>query len=189
MTLPEISGRVGYPPIASRADYLRITGECDAPSNIDLLLDAASNAIRRAAGWHITPTVQETFILDGSGCGDLHAPTLNMQSVISARVAGQSVEPSGIHWSATGYLRRPGGWSDQLRGVELVAVHGYPHAPELVEMVCRMVARTVADSRSVAKEQAGGVSVEYREQSASVSLLLLKYEQDQLAGYKLPPST
>ena len=102
-------------------------------------LIAAENRVRRYCGWHISPVIEQTVVLDGSGSTALFVPTLKLRSVTACKVNGVDVDPATLEWSEDGFLRRSCGWPDRLRSVELTIEHGFEEAPEVAELIMEIL--------------------------------------------------
>jgi hypothetical protein len=103
---------------------------------------AAVSAVRAYCGWHIAPSVTETFIVDGPGRGMLYVPTLHMTAVVSLTNDGEtlSVAPEDLEWSGRGAIRRRSFWSYKWRGVSVEVTHGYDDFPHEVLAVAKDMA-------------------------------------------------
>jgi hypothetical protein len=134
-----------------------------------MMLAQASALIRSYCGWNLYPSTSETLTVDGSGAAVLALPTLHVSAVTSVKEDGEALTldtpaiQGDYEWSASGFLRRIGAsWTTKLRGVVVVATHGYADAPLEVQAVClQAAARAVADPFGAKREFAGGVQVDY----------------------------
>ncbi|MDV6267071.1 hypothetical protein [Rhodococcus globerulus] len=103
-----------------------------------LRLEAAMGAVRDYCGWHISPVITQTFVLDGSGGRELPLPTLQLVNLVSASNDGVDVDPE---WSTDGTLRICGRWTERFRGVQVVAEHGFASLPALSALVLDVAER------------------------------------------------
>lgn len=163
------------PPLASEDDIAEwMPGVPDAEARVN----AASASIRRYCGWHIAPVLTQTLVLDGPGGYRLMLPTLNLIDVMAFSQNGTAHDLLALQWSHKGYLE---GWfSYQLRGISITVKHGFDEVPDLAQMVCDLASRASVVPVAVNREQAGSVSVSYREPG------LMLHERDSLSLYKLP---
>lgn len=168
------------PPLASATDYANLVGTPPKGVDLDQLLAAASDTIRRSCGWVICPQVSETVTVDGSGGHEQMLPTMFLVDVTSVTDAGTVVDPLDLEWSRSGYMRRAGCWTCKLRGVVVEMTHGYESVPAgLKKLCCDMVARAAAAPAAIRSEQVGSVSLTY-------AVSLMQHEVDYLASYRLP---
>ena len=151
-------------------------------------LAAAESRVRRYCGWHIAPTIEQNILLDGSGKTSLFVPTLKLKSVDSCKVNGVVVDVSTLEWSENGYLRRPCGWPDKLRSVELTITHGFEEAPEVAELILEIAERAGTAVGGRTREQAGGVSISNALVAPGVSggIVIMDHEKAVLDKYRLP---
>ena len=162
-----------YQPLVSLADLADFPG---APFAQDVL-DAAADAVRREAGWHIAPETTETITLDVRGGPVLILPTLFLSSVSEVRdmTGSTPVVLTGWRMSKAGMLSRSAGWPVGFSAVEVDMVHGYKTCPDSLKPI---VAR--ATSRVVVQESLGSRSVTYQPDSGG-SLAA------QVSHFRLPP--
>jgi hypothetical protein len=154
------------------------------------LLDAASAAIRRHCGWHITPVATEvTLTLDGPGGFLLVLPTLQLVGVRSIVEAGTALADDDFEWSANGEVRRlRGHWSSRYRSIVAVVDHGFESAPELKQVVLQVCASALSSPMGATREQAGQVSVSWATTAPGVAggLALLERDLAVVNQYRLP---
>lgn len=171
---------VDLQPLADSADYQRLIGKAKAGVDLDALLAAASDEIRRSCGWIIGPTQQQAFRLDGPGGRLLMIPTLRLVSVDSAAVNGQPVDLTDLAWSTNGYVDRRAGWGDRYGSVSITVTHGWDDVPAgLRRLCCTLAGRAMDAPVAVSSEQVGSVSMTYRDG-------LMAPEQSYLAMYRIP---
>lgn len=190
MTYPTVPPTGALPPLVDRALFASLTqGRIPAGVDVDAVLAAASQEIRRRAGWHIAPVIDETMTLDGPGGSILHLPTLRLIDVLSVsqrhrgNTAAQDIDPDELEWSRAGMVRARCPWSSRFGGITVVARHGLDF--DAVSAVTTKIAARVAMAPTGAvRETAGPLSVEYGDAAAGVTLLLA--ERDSLAPYTLP---
>lgn len=166
---------VPLPPLASSGEIAQwMPGVSDAEARVG----AASASIRRYCGWHIAPVLTQTLVLDGPGGYRLMLPTLNLVDVLEFSQGGSPYQVASLQWSHKGYME--GCFGYQLRGITITIEHGYEAVPDLAQLVCDLASRASVVPVAVNREQAGSVSVSYREPG------LMLHERDALALYKLP---
>lgn len=171
------------PPLASSTDYAELIGPVPVGVDVDRLLASASAAVRRFCGWHVAPATDATLVVDGSGGRDLMLPTLSLNSVASVLEAGVPVDPMWFEWTASGWLRKPAGrWTGQLRGVVAEVNHGFADAADVVELACRIAARSAVTPAGVVREQALTQSVQY---ATAGGVALMADEKADLSLYRL----
>lgn len=134
----------------------------------------ASAWVRAYCGWHITPSLSETTILDTNGGTVLVLPTLHMTGLgavvysdtVSTAVppVATVVPPVNLTWSEKGLvsLNNFGSWPAGLRTVTVSYTHGYAEVPDAVRAVTVAVAKRIpALMDSVTAGAVGGVSWQY----------------------------
>lgn len=152
-------------PLASAGDYTSITGLSPARAEWDLA--AASAAIRRQAGWHIWPILQEEMTVNGTGARELFLPTGRLVDVSACshlyrgNTTPTEVAVGTLEWSAAGWLYNPYGWTNRLRGVVVTIEHGYDAVPDLAALCLDLAVRVNAGPAGIVRESAGMRSIEY----------------------------
>lgn len=142
------------PALVTAADLAGFPG---APFSEDRV-EAAGEALRTEAGWHIAPEVTETLIVDCEGGHFLFLPTMNLSQVTEIRdMTGDTPKVlTGWRKSRKGVIYRAGGWPCGFEAVEVDVVHGYSECPkELLPVVADYT------TRRVAQESLGSRSVTY----------------------------
>lgn len=127
-------------------------------------LEAVSAEIRREAGWHIWPLLEDhEVILDGSGNSVQPVPTLRLMRIKTVSNAGVSIPPELIDSSRLGLLKIQGGtmWTNRYGQVRLTIDHGWEDAPELKALCLSLTARALASPMGATREQAGSISVNW----------------------------
>src|SRR5262245_47814838 len=117
------------------------------------MLAYATGLVRGYCGWHIAPSRDEVFIVDGNGHRDLWLPTLYLTDVFYVSDDGATVDLADIDWWRYGRLRRYDAlpstgsgyscWTPRQRAVEAEVRHGYDETPTdvraaLVSLAARM---------------------------------------------------
>ncbi|QUE26048.1 head-to-tail adaptor [Microbacterium phage SanaSana] len=154
-----------------------------------LILDGASEAIRRYAGWNIAPAEDVTATLDGGGTV-LYLPSLKVNSVASVTVSGVAV--TDFEWSRrTGNLRRKDGacFPEVWGGVVVAFNSGYAEVPaDLKEVVLQVSSIALSSPTGATREQAGAVAMAWATTAPGVSggLTLLARDLAVVNSYRLP---
>lgn len=151
------------------------------------VVNAATAAVRRVAGWHIAPSMDETFVVDtlGGTSITLTLPTMQLNEVdeirdVTSDPAGVVLEGYRTHKTErfnAGLIDRPCGWP--WRGVvEVDANHGYDECPDdlkaVIAELCRKYVRGDLSQRSL-----GDKSESWRADLSTLS-------QQSLAQYVIP---
>lgn len=161
--------------------------------SVELLLNAASNSLRRRCGWHIGPVTEEGLVVDGSGGELLQLPTLHLVDVLEVDERGREpVSGDLVEWSETGTLRAAHGrWTHRFRGVKAKVRHGYPieDLADLTQIVLQVTANALSSPMGATREQAGQVAISWATTAAGVSGGLSLLERDLLIvdAYKIGP--
>lgn len=156
------------------------------------LLEGATRAIQRYAGWHIWPEQTETFVLDVNGSDYVQLPTLRLTGVTSVTPRGSTVltDDTDFEWTSLGIIRRLGGYSfdDKFRGLTVVATHGFDSVPDLKQVVLQAVSMALSSPTGATREQAGQVAMSWATTAPGVSggLTLLDRDLAVVNTYKLP---
>lgn len=155
----------------------------------ELLIQGAVASVRRHCGWHVSPTREDDFILDGRGGRVQRLPTLHVVDVLKVTDGGQDLTyRDDYRWSEMGLLERMhGSWSRHYRDVEVTAVHGHDEVPDIIAMVLSVIARTMASPMGATREQAGAMSVTWATTSPGVAggMVLLQSELAMLSSFRL----
>lgn len=179
----EVDGDV--PPLITSEDLDEITGgKLAADARIPQAIAACASAVRKACGWHVAgpATCRATF--DG-GMARVWLPANHVLSVTSVEVVGEPTD--AFEWNRMGLLRLPR-TPDRLRAVVVEYVAGHAEVPpDLATLVADRVRQMLSESRGVAQETAGSVSVSYAQSVAADrgGVYLSRADRDALAGYRL----
>lgn len=161
------------------------------------LLDGATKAIQRLAGWNIAPAEDLTLTLDGGGAV-LYLPSLQVNSITSVTVDGAVVTPENFEWSrVTGNVRRKPTrrsepawpWPEVWGGIVVVFNSGYADIPEdLKAIVLQVVSLAMSSPTGATREQAGQVAMSWGTTAPGVAggLSLLQRDLDLIASYRIP---
>ncbi|MFJ5106772.1 MULTISPECIES: hypothetical protein [unclassified Glutamicibacter] len=156
------------------------------PTDDQFWIDAATSAVRRYCGWHVTPVHSETLIVDGNGGEVLQLKSKHVVSVETVLVDGSPVDTD---WSEAGLLARSDGgcWPAKYRSISVTLTHGYESAGELGALIAGIASRAAMNpSGNVVSQRAGTQSVTYAASGGAVaSIPLLATEMALLDTYKL----
>lgn len=111
-------------------------GRLLASDEVERMLNTALVIARRECGWHVSPVVEVTLVLDGPGSRILSVPSRRIVSLTSVTENGRALNVADLAWSAggaPGLMDRPvsirkknrGWWSAEYQAIEVVAVSGY----------------------------------------------------------------
>jgi hypothetical protein len=169
-------------PLATAADYKAITGET-APD--DLVLEAASSAVRAYCGWPISEVSDGEVTLDGTGVRMLRIPAFAVTDVASVDINGETV--TDYTWSEDGILERRRGWPAGRRNVVVVFTAGHdPVPPEVIAAVASVAGRAGVPA-GLSSTQIGSVSLRYQP-DATGSPGIGTAEARILGHYRIPRS-
>lgn len=153
----------------------------------DGVVDAAVAELRKVAGWHVAPSIDETVAVDADYGRSVILPTLRLNAVAAVRNVTSLVDdPTDVTDYRTtptlrfraGIVDRPCGWPCGV--LEFDITHGYDTCPaELLPIIAAACRQIGADSRNVQQQGAGPFSVTYREPSGDID--------PAVARYALPP--
>lgn len=180
------------PPFVSAEEFSAWTGgkiAADDPRVLPLLA-GASAGLRRWAGWHIAPVLEETLTGDGPGGRLLILPTGRLLSVVSVDNAGETVDGAAVDISRAGMLDlRDGWWSARFGAVSARVRHGWDLAdvPDISQVIKQAVAMALASPMGATREQAGTISISWATTAPGVSggLSLLQRDLELLAPFKI----
>lgn len=110
---------------AALSDYTQ--GRLASGDATTKILNRALAAARRYCGWHVSPVLTQTIVIDGPGGLLLQLPTLNVTALTSVAEDGVAVTLSGLEWSRTGQVRKLNntGWTSKFGGLTVALSHGY----------------------------------------------------------------
>lgn len=152
-------------------------------------LAGATKAIRNYCGWHVTPVLEMTLILDGPGGRLLSLPTKNLISIRSLQEDDRDlVDTLDYRWSADGSVKRKHAlWSDEFRILAATFEHGHAAAEDLERVILAVVARELSSPTGATREQAGAVSISWALSAPGVSggIAILQTERDVLDSYRV----
>lgn len=151
-------------------------------------LAAANQAIRAECGWHVTPSIAETFVLDGPGGTTLLVPSLRITQITRAVNDGVDVTDQVRFSRRAGVVTLASGWSSEVGAIELDIIHGFDVA-EVAEVAGLVVALTkrAAASGAVVQQSIGSASARLAtgRDGAVLGVPLLESERAVLAPYRL----
>jgi len=113
------------------AKYTKDRIAADDP-DVERALAAALARVRRYCGWHVSPVVDETITLDGTGRALLVLPTLKVVELTSVTEDGVELDLANVKQSAdaTGILAKSNWepWEYGFSNVEVELSHGFTAA-------------------------------------------------------------
>lgn len=180
------------PPLVSADDFNAITGRS---STIDLevlsVLNAVSQAIRNACGWHIAPSLDCIANLTASG-KLVRLPAGYVSEISSLKENGVLLGAGEFEWRHDGLLRRCcfKNFVSTWDGIEVEYTAGYDldAVPDLSHVVTEITNNIIALPKGVISESADGVSISYSMQAQSVANAMTEQFRAQLAPYRLVSS-
>ena len=122
---------------------------------------AACAAVRAYCGWHVAPSITDTYTLDGSGSQFQALPSMHVTDIVLVTELGTDLDASGYEWSEMGQLWREAGWAGHFRGLIVEMTHGYDSCPpEILGVLQEAASRGVGGSAvsQVGQVRMGGVS-------------------------------
>lgn len=152
--------------------------------DVDIYLEAATDAIRRYCGWHVAPEARETLTVDGSGRSELNLPSLRVIGIHSVVDNGVTVPVDQVT-SVRGVLSRgTGAWS--TGPVKLDITHGF-NAADVVSLAMSVAARARSAPTGIVRQQAGTMSAAPSQMAfnASGGVGLLDWEKRELDLYRI----
>lgn len=157
-------------------------GKYVGDSRVEYALAAASQAVRNACGWHISPSMSCTANVTASG-RMVKLPANYVSDVASVG------DLESFEWSRKGVIVAdclPRG----LDGVAVAYTAGYDAeaVPDLTMTIAGIVEGVMAVAPGVASESADGVSISYSATASSVANSLTSQQMAALAPYKLVSS-
>lgn len=163
----------------------RYTGDVRAVT----ALDAASQAVRNACGWHVSPSLEckATPLLVQPRLVAL--PANAVTAVKSVVENGVALVDGQYEWRRDGLLRRacfeqwPTNWNAVT--VEYTAGYDADAVPDLKEAVRSIAEGVLAVAAGVNSESADGVTVSYSASASSVAAALTEQQRTALAPYRL----
>jgi hypothetical protein len=185
----EVDGS-SIPPLLAVEDFDSMTGGKYAGDlRAVSALEAASQAVRNACGWHIAPVLACTAT-------PLHVQPRLVALPANAVTAVTSVVEDGVEltageyeWRRDGLVRRacfkcwPRGWDAVTVSYE--AGYEAGAVPDLAEAVRAIAEGVMAVAPGVTSESADGVAVSYSAAASSVAAALTSQQRSALAQYRL----
>ena len=155
------------------------------------VLNAVSQAIRNACGWHIAPSLDCTATLTANG-KMLQLPAGYVSEISSLKEDGITLGSGEFEWRHDGLLRRccfknfVPKWDGIV--VEYTAGYELDAVPDLAHVVEEITNSILTLPKGVISESADGVSISYSMQAQSVANAMTEQFRAQLAPYKLVSS-
>lgn len=180
----------GIPPLISRADFNKATGNRWSTDTdmVDMVLAAVSQAVRNFCGWHIAPNLPCLYIAYGLEGKIAKLPSM-MVTECDVSTDDGSDFPSGIEWQPRGLVRRDDGcdWPQDWGKYAFEFSSGYESDAMLSQIIVQVASNHMAAAPGIREEQAGAVRLSYNQMANGVSggVTLLDREQMLLAPYRL----
>ena len=156
------------------------------PTSPQFWLDAATQAVRSYCGWHISPAVTETVVLDGRGGRSLLLPSLHVGEITSVLNDGVEVIDD-VQFSESGILVLDCGyWSCKFRSITITWTHGWPvdEVADLAGIISKLAGRAATAASNITRQNAGTQGVSYGTVNGlPPGIDLFESEKDQLARY------
>lgn len=150
---------------------------------VDGVVDAAVAELRKVAGWHVAPSIDETVAVDADYGRSVILPTLRLNEVTAVRNVTSLVDdPTDVTDYRTtptlrfraGIVDRPCGWPCGV--LEFDIVHGYDICPpDLLPVIAAACRQIGSDTRSVQQQSAGPFSVTFRAVDGEIDPAVARY--------------
>lgn len=182
----------GVPPLLGSTAFDEMTGgRYSGDLRAAAALSAASQAVRNACGWHVSPSLACACTVQRIEPGQrvISLPANAVTAISSVTESGTALDAGGYEWSRDGLIRRacfkrwPTAWG-AVR-VEYTAGLDADAAPDLMQAVASIAEGVLTVPRGVTNETADGVSVSYASAAASIAAALTEQLMAQLAPYRL----
>lgn len=162
------------------------------------LIDAATAAVRRYCGWHITPTRTETLTLTSDGSSTLMLPSLCVFDVAAVTYGETLLAPDDYAWTPYGVIALSRSllygcaplWTTVLpQTVSVTLTHGFAAAPDVEGVILSMVARAQVSPSGVIRSQVGQVGFTYSQTGTGQAggIAMLPNEISTLDLFRLAP--
>ena len=178
------------PPLLTAEEFDSMTGgKWAGDLRATSALNAASQAIRNACGWHIAPSLQCSATLTADG--KLVKLAANYVSSIESLTEDgiELTDGQDFEWRHDGLIRRAcfRNFSRKWDGIAVEYTAGYDAdvTPDLAEAVRSIAEGVLALPVGVMSESADGVSISYSSNAASVAAALTDRQRAALEPYRL----
>lgn len=175
------------PPLLTVAQFRALCPDFSATdAQIQATLEAASAAIRDYCGWHVSPSLECSYVGNGDG-RLLMLPAMGVSSVDSLTVSGYVVPTNAYEWTGAGMVRlRSGMFPKEWRSVECEYTAGFDSAA-VVQVAVQVASNALAAAPGVSSERAGNVSITYNQTGSGITggVSLLSRDMESLAPYRL----
>lgn len=175
------------PPIMTEEEFNTATGNTHAgDARLGIALDAASAALRNECGWHITPSLDCKATLSANG-KVASLPAALVTEIKSVTEDGEELRAGQFEARQDGLIRRCQfrNWSRKWGGVVVEYTAGYDDLPDLKAAAMHLAEAALSIPTGVASESAGGVSISYATQAATVTTSMVGGMSSALAPYKV----
>ena len=175
------------PPIISLDRFNALTANAHrGDMRVEVTIEAASAAIRNECGWHITPSLHCTAALSCAG-KVAKLPAGLVTEINSVTENGKELDAGQFEARQDGLLRRAcfREWTRKWGGVVVDYQAGYETLHDLEAAAVHLVEAALATPTGVASESAGGVSISYATQAATIAQAMVGGMSSALAPYRL----
>lgn len=178
------------PSLLSIQDFNSMTGNRYAGDmRAVVALDAASQAVRNACGWHISPSLSCKAVPLLVQPRLVALPANAVTAVSKVKENGVELTSGQYEWRRDGLVRRAcfKCWPTNWNAVEVEYSAGYDAdaVPDLKEAVRSIAEGVLAVAAGVNSESADGVTISYSANAASVAAALTEQQRMALMPYKL----
>ena len=147
-----------------------------ADDRVGMLLASVLAEARRICGWHVTPEIEDTFVVDGPGGSRLLLPTMRLVEVTAVTEDGADVDVTTVLWSTSGELRkqppdrysRDPVWTGAFQGVTVEAVHGFKTADDFRYAVLATVDSVSSGGGNLVEKRVDDVTLRWGSWGASM---------------------
>ena len=177
------------PPLMSVEEYNAATNNAYAnnPALSDTLA-AASAAVRNICGWHVAPSLECVADLTAEG-RLVRIPAKLITEITTVTDGGAQLGAGEYEANTNGLIRRCGftRWAQGWEAVHIEYTAGYDldAAPDLANIVMRIVDAALSVPVGVASETAGNVSISYSGAAAGVAASAAQAYVFALVRYKV----
>ena len=177
------------PALMSVSDFKVYTGSIMSSSDeqIAATLDAVSAAVRNYCRWHVAPSAECVWTGDADG-KLVQLPAMNVTSVHSVTVNGDTLETGEYAWRKSGLIRLAQPVYDDWGQRVSVDYDAGVDSDTIASVVAQLATNALVAPAGVMREQAGDVAITYNQTAVGVSggIRLLSSDKALLDPFKLP---
>lgn len=179
----------GLPPVITPQEFDVITGGVMSSSSdqIAAVLNAVSATIRAYCDWHVAPNVRCTWCGDADG-KLVQLPAMNVTSVHTVKVDGQTLDPAEYAWRKSGLIRLARAPQDDWGQLVEVEFDAGVSTGYIASIASQLATNALVAPAGVLSERAGDVSIQYNSTASGVAggIRLLESDKEALNAFKLP---